>query len=60
MSTQAWHERALWDPTALVWTPHLARCHAFAFDRHLVGDRSSPAIYHLDAATHSDGIVVAG
>jgi len=60
MTTQAWHERALWDPTALVWTPHLARCHAFAFDRHLVGDRSSPAVYHLDAARHSDGVLVAG
>lgn len=60
MATQAWHERALWDPTALVWTPHLARNHAFAFERHLVGDRSSPAVYHLDADTHMDGRVMAG
>jgi hypothetical protein len=57
-ATQAWHERALWDPTALAWEPHLARCHAFAFDRHLVGDRSSPAIYTLDADTYTDGRVV--
>jgi hypothetical protein len=60
VATQAWHERALWDPTALVWTPHLARNHAFAFERHLVGDRSSPAIYHLDANTHLDGRMVYG
>ena len=42
VATQSWHERALWDPAALVWTPHLARCHTFAFDRHLVGDRAEP------------------
>ena len=60
VSTQAWHERALWNPTALVWEPHLARCHAFAFDRHLVGDRSSPAVYVLDADAHTDGRMVLG
>jgi hypothetical protein len=58
VATQAWHERALWDPTLLRWTPHLARCHAFAFDKHLVGDRASPAVYVLDAATYTDGRVV--
>ena len=58
VATGAWHERALWDPTALVWTPHLARCHTCAFDRHLVGDRSSPAVYVLDAETYTDGRVV--
>jgi hypothetical protein len=57
VATQSWHERALWDPTALVWTPHLARCHAFAFDRHLVGDRASAAVYQLDADTFTDGVV---
>jgi hypothetical protein len=60
VATQAWHERALWDPTLLVWTPHLARVHTFAFDRHLVGDRSSPAVYQLDAATYTDGIIREG
>jgi hypothetical protein len=59
-ATGVWHERALWDPTNLVWTPHLARCHAFAFDRHLVGDRQSPAVYVLDADLYTDGRVVLG
>jgi hypothetical protein len=59
-ATGVWHERALWDPTALAWMPHLARCHAFAFDRHLVGDRSSPAVYVLDANTHTDGRIIEG
>ena len=60
VSTQAWHERSHWDPTHLIWTPHLARCHAFAFDRHLVGDRQSPAVYVLDADTYTDGRIVLG
>lgn len=60
VATQAWHERSLWDPTQCVWTPHLARCHTFAFDKHLVGDRSSPAVYHLDAGTYTDGRIVEG
>jgi hypothetical protein len=60
VATQSWHERALWDPTQVVWTPHLARVHAFAFDRHLVGDRQSPAVYHLSADTFTDGRIVEG
>ena len=57
-TTSVWHERALWNAVDLVWEPHLARCHMVAFDKHLVGDRQSPAIYHLDAATFTDGRVV--
>ena len=60
LTTGVWHERALWDPTNLVWTPHLARCHMFAFDKHLVGDRQSPAIYVLDPEAYTDGFIVAG
>jgi hypothetical protein len=60
VTTQAWHERALWDPTNLIWTPHLARCHTFAYDKHLVGDRQSPAVYVLDPDTYTDGRIVLG
>lgn len=59
-ATGVWHERALWDPTELIWTPHLARCHTFGFDKHLVGDRSSPAVYVLDAGSYTDGRIVLG
>jgi hypothetical protein len=55
-ATQAWHERSLWDPTALAWTPHVARCHAFAFDRHLVGDRSSGVVYAMSTQYYDDGV----
>jgi hypothetical protein len=55
-ATQAWHERSLWDPTALAWTPHVARCHAFGFDQHLVGDRSSGTVYTMSAQYFDDGV----
>jgi hypothetical protein len=58
VATESWHERALWNPAALAWEPHLARCHTWCWDRHLVGDRQSPAIYHLDANTYTDGVVI--
>jgi len=32
-----------------------ATCHAFAFDKHLVGDYLSGTIYELDDETHTDG-----
>jgi len=58
VATQAWHERALWNPALLAWEPHLARCHTWVWERHLVGDRQSPAVYHLDAGTFTDGRIV--
>ena len=60
VATQSWHERSLWDPTQLILDTAPARCHVFAFDKHLVGDRSSPAVYHLDAETYTDGVIVEG
>jgi hypothetical protein len=47
VATGAWHERALWDTTLGRWTPDIGRCHCFAFGRHLIGDRSSGAVYEL-------------
>ena len=58
VTTQAWHERALWNPALVAWEPHLARCHAWVWERHLVGDRQSPAVYHLDPACYTDGRIV--
>ena len=58
VATQAWHERALWNPALYAWEPHLARCHTWVWDKHLIGDRQSPAVYHLDAATYTDGRIV--
>lgn len=56
--TEQWHKRALWDTTFMKWRPHLGRCATFGFNRILVGDRQSPAIYTLDPTIFTDGQVV--
>lgn len=43
-ATQMWHERASLDGSA-----HKARCHMFAFGKHLVGDRASGKIYEMSS-----------
>jgi hypothetical protein len=58
VATQTWHERALWDSVRLDWQPHLGRCHAYGFGRHLVGDRTSGAIYDLSLDVADDTTVV--
>lgn len=60
VATSAWHERALWDQEAMRWQPHLGRCHAFGFGRHLVGDRLSPAIYDMRHGAADDVQVIVG
>jgi hypothetical protein len=60
VATEEWHERALWDSTALDWQPHPGRCHTYAFGKHLIGDRASPAIYDLRLDLANDTLVVIG
>jgi hypothetical protein len=57
LATDLWHERAHWDTTRMRWIPHVARCHAWGFNRHLVGDRQSGAIYALDLDALDDELV---
>jgi hypothetical protein len=45
VSTNEWFLWALWDDARINWIPHVGRCHAFAFSKHLVGDRSSGVVY---------------
>jgi hypothetical protein len=52
-----WHERAHWDTDLMRWIPHLGVCHAHAFGRHLVGDRTSGVIYEMDLDLYDDEIV---
>jgi hypothetical protein len=52
-----WHERADWDTTLGQWRPHPARCHAFAFGKHLVGDYNSPAVYEMSLDFDTDQLV---
>lgn len=44
-TTNLWHERAIWELTTSTWLPHVGRCHAFGFNKNLVGDRRIGAIY---------------
>lgn len=57
IATGLWHERALWNPDLLVWEPHPSRCHAFAFGKHLVGDRSSGMVYEMALDYYDDDLV---
>ena len=59
VSTQAWHERALWNTDAIGFEPHIARDHVYCYNRHLVGDRSSGVIYEMSLNLFADDLVVA-
>ena len=48
VATGLWHKRAVWDSTTCRWYPDLGRCHAYVFGKHLVGDRQSGTVYHMD------------
>lgn len=56
-ATQEWHERGFWSPAANAFLTYRPRCHAYAFGKHLVGDRSSGRIFEMssDFATDMDG-----
>ena len=43
-SSGLWHERMFYDGSA-----HRSMCHAYAFGKHLVGDRSSGKIYEMSS-----------
>lgn len=56
-TTGWWHQRAWWDGAAI--TKHRARCHAFCFNKHLVGDHTSGKIYEMsDAYGTDDGTAI--
>jgi hypothetical protein len=57
VATGQWHERAVWDNVLGQWEPHYGRCHTYAFGRHLIGDRSSGAIYELSLNLTVDTVV---
>lgn len=52
-TTELWHERAYLNPQG-VYEAHLGLCHMFAFDMHLVGDRSSGKVYEMSLDVYSD------
>jgi hypothetical protein len=57
VSTQSWAYWSLWDPVRMRHTPHLGRCHAFAFGKHLVGSRLDGAIHWQQLDRYEDALV---
>ena len=57
VTTQQWWKWAIWDERALVWRPHVGRCHAFAYNRNLIGDRQSGTIYELRPDLGEDHLI---
>jgi hypothetical protein len=55
-ATNLWCERSQWSPKTRRHYPHLGRCHAFAFGKHLVGDRQSGTIYEQNLTFTTDQI----
>ena len=58
-ATKLWHERSLWDVKLMQHQLELGRCHAYGFNRHLMGDRQSGTIYELVAGQFQDRAVLA-
>lgn len=57
VATNMWHERAILDSVGLN-VPDVGRCHAYAFEKHLIGDRRTAAIYEARADVYDDELVV--
>jgi hypothetical protein len=54
-----WHERTFWDTALGVERADLARCHCYAWGKHLVGDYRSGTIYEqsMDYATDAGNAI---
>lgn len=52
-ATGMWHERTYWNNG--VEEAHRARCHTYAFEKHLVGDRASGTIYEMAVPDYVSG-----
>ena len=55
VSTGDWRERAYRNPSTANLEQYRGSCHIYAFNKHLVGDRLTNAIYEQDIDTYTDG-----
>lgn len=53
-ATQLWHKRAFWNTDTALFEAYRPQFHAYAFGKHLVGDRSVGAIYDMAITKGSD------
>lgn len=58
VATGLWCERSQWSVKLRRHFPHLGRCHAYGFGKHLVGDRQSGTIYAQSLDFTTDAIVL--
>lgn len=49
-----WHERGYWNAPLMRYDAYRPQYHCHVFGKHLVGDRSSGAVYQLDPASYLD------
>ena len=54
VATGLWAERDFWDAGSGTSTAYRARCHSYAFGKHLVGDWNSGNIYQLANTVQTD------
>lgn len=47
VSEGIWHKRASWDAVTATWSPHWSWNHAYAFNKHLIGDWNSGNLYEM-------------
>jgi hypothetical protein len=59
VSSQTWVRWSVWDPDVARHFPYLGRCHVYAFDKHLVGDRQSGTIYEQVLEPGNDSFILA-
>ena len=55
MTTGLWHERGSWNSSALQYEAWPPRWHAFAFGKHLVGDRDNGIISEMAVSITTEG-----
>lgn len=55
-ATNQWHERAFFNTSTGTLSAARSRCHAFAFDKHMVGDISTGTVYWMDIALEYDNV----
>lgn len=58
VSQGTWTKWALWRPDLAQWTPHVMRTAAHAFNKILIGDRQSRAVYRLELTQYADQLLV--
>jgi hypothetical protein len=57
VSSNLWHERALWNRTKMRWEPHIGIAHTYCWGFNLVGDRQSGTIYTMSLDKYCDQLV---